>query len=344
MNEHSLNNRIEEKAKMKNEALRKLKKGTKLPVIMAPMFLISNPKMVLEACEAGIIGTFPALNAKTTEVLDEWLSEITKGIAALKEKKEETPAPWGINFISHRSNKRFEEDLQLIEKYQPPLVITSLGDPSPVVQVVREYGGVVLSDVINMEFAKKALEKGSDGLVLVSAGAGGHGGILNPIAFTHEVRKFFDGPLVLAGTITQGEDILVSEILGADFAYIGTRFIVAKESSAQDEYKQMIIDSTISDITYTPAFSGIHANYLTKSIEKAGLDPKKLPEKGTIDFSELSNLEAKAWRDIWGAGQGVGPINRIQFVKDIVKELEESYLSAQEKVVKNYEHSLQRLK
>lgn len=327
---------------MGNQATIQLKKGVKLPVILAPMFLISNPKMVLEASEAGIIGTFPALNARTTEDLDNWMTEITDGLEGLKKKNNEEPAPWGVNFISHRSNKRFQEDLSLIEKHQPPLVITSLGDPEPVVQVVKKYGGVVLSDVIDIKFAKKAIEKGSDGLVLVAAGAGGHGGRLNPIAFMHEVRGFFDGPIALSGAMSQGEDILIAETLGADFAYMGTKYIVAKESTASADYQQMVMDSTIEDITYTPAFSGIHANYLTQSIINSGLDPAALPEKGKIDFSELGNPDVRAWRDIWGAGQGVGPIKTQQSVKEITRELEEQYQKAQETIYKQYAAALEK--
>lgn len=328
---------------MTNEATKKLLRGVKLPVIMAPMFLISNPEMVLEACDAGIIGTFPALNTRTTEQLDDWMREITEGLR-LREKDGKALAPWGINFISHRSNKRFKEDLTLIKKYKPPLVITSLGDPGPVVAIVKEYGGVVLSDVIDIKFAKKALEKGSDGLVLVAAGAGGHGGRLNPIAFMHEVREFFDGPIALSGTLSKGEDILVAETLGADFAYFGTKFIVAKESSAVNDYRKMVIDSSISDITYTPVFSGIHANYLTKSIVNAGLDPEQLPEKGKVDFSELGNPDVKAWRDIWGAGQGVGPIKKELTVREITNELQGEYLKAKEKIANEYQQAVQQLK
>jgi len=323
--------------------MEKLKNGVKLPVIMAPMFIISNPKMVIEACKSGIIGTFPALNARTTEKLDQWLEEITREIEEIEKDTNEKLAPWGINFICHRSNKRFTEDLKLIEKYQPPLVITSLGDPSPVVEVVKNYGGVVLSDVIDIQFAKKALEKGSDGLVLVAAGAGGHGGRLNPISFIHEVREFFDGPLVLSGGLSKGEDILVSEVLGADFAYFGTKFIVSKESKAEEDYKKMIIESSIQDITYTPAFSGIHANYLTKSIENAGLDPDDLPDKGKLEYTARGNKEAKAWKNIWGAGQGVGPITKEQTIQEITNDLMKEYRSAKEKVAKQYENKIQHL-
>ncbi|MED1673397.1 nitronate monooxygenase [Pallidibacillus thermolactis] len=321
---------------MSKEKIMKLKEQVELPVIMAPMFLINDPNMVLRACESGIVGTFPALNARTTEILDDWLKQITTEWEELKQSNPDKKiAPWGINFISHRTNKRFYEDLQLIEKYQPPLVITSLGDPSPVVKIVHEYGGLVLSDVIDIKFAKKALEKGSDGLVLVTAGAGGHGGTYNPIAFIHEVREFFDGPLVLAGGLSKGEDILVAEILGSDFAYLGSRFIPAVESKAVAEYKEMILSSSIEDIIYTDTFSGIHANYLIPSIEKAGLDPKNLPSKDDIDFSNLREKKAKAWKDIWGAGQGIGSIKKIQTVAEIVEELKQQYDKAKAKVAKD---------
>ncbi|AXI10206.1 nitronate monooxygenase [Oceanobacillus zhaokaii] len=313
--------------------LNELKQQVKLPVIMAPMFLISNPKMVICACEAGIIGSFPALNARTTELLEKWIIEIKSDLEKIRmENPSKVISPWAINFISHKSNMRFEADLQLIEKHQPPLVITSLGDPSPVVKIVHNYGGLVFSDVINVKFAKKALEKGSDGLILVANGAGGHGGTLNPIAFVHEVREFFDGPIILGGSMSKGEDILAAEVLGADFAYMGTHFIVAEESGASEEYIRMAIDSSIDDIIYTPAFSGISANYLIPSIINSGLDPNNLPEKGKIDFSELGNPNIRAWKDIWGAGQGIGGIKETQSIAEITQELLGQYRTAQEKV------------
>ncbi|MEK4306087.1 NAD(P)H-dependent flavin oxidoreductase [Oceanobacillus sp. FSL K6-0251] len=306
-----------------------IKKKMELPVIMAPMFLISNPNMVVGACEAGIIGTFPALNARTKDVLDSWMAEINE---RLQEKEAANPeaamAPWGVNFISHSSNKRFYEDLELIEKHQPPIVITSLGDPSPVVKIVHSYGGLVLSDVVDVKFAEKALEKGSDGLILVASGAGGHAGTLNPFAFIEEVRSFFNGPVALAGTITKGEQILAAELLGADFAYIGTHFIATAESGASADYQESIIQSAAADIIYTPAFSGIPANYLIPSIVKAGLDPKNLPEKAGLDFKKLSDTSAKAWKDIWGAGQGVGGTTKIQTLQGAVDELKTAYTQA----------------
>ncbi len=318
--------------------LNDLKQQMKLPVMMAPMFLISNPNMVIRACASGIIGSFPALNARTTEMLDAWMTEINTAIAHLKkDQPNEKIAPWAVNFISHKSNKRFNADLALIEKHQPPVVITSLGDPSPVVQIVHPYGGLVFSDVINVKFAKKALEKGSDGLVLVASGAGGHGGTFNPFAFVHEIRNFFDGPLILSGTMSRGEDILAAEVLGADFAYFGTRFIAAAESGAADDYKAMTITSSIDDIVYTPAFSGIPANYLIPSIVRAGLDPKALPKNKKVDFSELGNPDIRAWKDIWGAGQGVGGVEKIQTVAEITEELRMQYETAQKKVSRTYD-------
>lgn len=313
---------------MQNSAVQKLKESMLLPVIMAPMFLVSNPNMVINACKAGIIGSFPVLNARTTEILEEWMIEITSGLESYqKQNPGEKAAPWAVNFISHHTNKRYESDLALIGKYQPPLVITSLGDPSPVVKVVHQYGGVVFSDVINTKFAKKAIEKGSDGLILVSNGAGGHGGEYNPFAFVHEVRDFWDGPIVLAGGMSKGEDILAAEILGADFVYMGTRFITAQESYASDTYKKMTMESTIEDIIYTDAFSGVNANYLIPSIVRAGLDPAKLQSKKEIDFSEL-DAGVKAWKDIWSAGQGVGAVKEIQPVAEIVGELKAGYEKA----------------
>lgn len=314
---------------MQQDAITRLKESVEIPVIMAPMFLISNPEMVINACASGIIGTFPALNARTSDILEDWMQKINTEIDRLEEENSTKKiAPWGINYIVHRSNKRYEEDLHLIEKYQPPIVITSLGDPGPVAKIVHAYGGVVLSDVINMKFAKKAIEKGTDGLVLVAAGAGGHAGTYNPIPFVHEVREFFSGPIVLSGGMTRGEDVLVTELLGADFSYFGTRFIPAEESSAEDAYKDMVTDTSIEDILYTDAFTGVNANYLTPSITGAGLDPANLKKKGNVDFSELRNKEVKAWKDVWGAGQGVGSTHHVQPIAEIVNELKSGYNQA----------------
>lgn len=320
---------------MTKTSIEKFKESTTIPVIMAPMFLINDPNMVLRACEAGIIGTFPALNARTNEILEGWFEQITTEWDRIKTANPDKKiAPWGINFISHRSNKRFTEDLQLIKKYQPPLIITSLGDPSPVVEIAHQYGGVVFSDVINVKFAEKAIEKGVDGLVLVCSGAGGHGGTYSPFAFIHEVKTFWDGPVVLAGAMSKGEDILAAEILGADFAYLGSRFIPAKESLANEAYKKMIIESRVEDIIYTDAFSGVNANYLIPSIKQVGLDPEKLQRKEKIDFSELGNPNIRAWKDVWSAGQGVGAITQVQSLAEIVAELKQQYEAAKEKIVK----------
>ncbi|MCM3478839.1 nitronate monooxygenase [Caldifermentibacillus hisashii] len=320
---------------MTKTSIEKFKESTTIPVIMAPMFLINDPNMVLRACEAGIIGTFPALNARTNEILEGWFEQITTEWDRIKTANPDKKiAPWGINFISHRSNKRFTEDLQLIKKYQPPLIITSLGDPSPVVEIAHQYGGVVFSDVINVKFAEKAIEKGVDGLVLVCSGAGGHGGTYSPFAFIHEVKTFWDGPVVLAGAMSKGEDILAAEILGADFAYLGSRFIPAKESLASEAYKKMVIESRVEDIIYTDAFSGVNANYLIPSIKQVGLDPEKLQRKEKIDFSELGNPNIRAWKDVWSAGQGVGAITQVQSLAEIVAELKQQYEAAKEKIVK----------
>ncbi|GAB3053102.1 NAD(P)H-dependent flavin oxidoreductase [Virgibacillus ainsalahensis] len=328
---------------MTKKSVNRIKESMNLPVIMAPMFLVSNPKMVTEACTSGIAGTFPALNARTGEILEEWMDEITQELEKAKQKyPNKKIAPWGINFIVHRTNKRYEEDLKLIEKYQPPIVITSLGDPSAVVEITQKYGGVVFSDVIDVKFAKKAIEKGADGLVLVTSGAGGHAGVLNPIAFLHEVREFWDGPIVLGGGMSKGEDILAAEILGADFVYMGSRFIPSVESSAVEEYKEMILNSSIEDIIYTDAFSGVNANYLIPSITKAGLEPDKLEKKKEVNFGESINTEAKAWKDIWGSGQGIGSINKIQTVSEIAQELESTYKEAKNKIIHNAKQAVKK--
>ncbi|SHG51527.1 NAD(P)H-dependent flavin oxidoreductase [Ornithinibacillus halophilus] len=311
------------------ESWKTLKDQVTLPVIVAPMFLISNPKMVVKSCELGMIGSFPTLNARTADILDEWFGTIKQELQALKDAHPDKKiAPWAVNFIAHRAhNKRYEEDLELIRKHQPPIVITSLGDPSPVAKIVHEYGGFVFSDVIDVKFAKKAIEKGSDGLILVAGGAGGHGGTYHPFAFVHEVKEFWDGPIILSGSISRGEDILAANAVGADFAYMGTRFLAAEESMAQNEYKEMVASSTVKDIFYTPAFSGVHANYLIPSIQNAGLDLKQLPQNG-----KLSDPDIKAWRDIWSAGHGVGSVKKIQSLTEIYEELKGQYEAAKAKI------------
>lgn len=316
---------------MSKDDIRSLKDSLQLPVIMAPMFLVSNPTTVLEACKNGIIGSFPTLNARTNEILDEWMGLIKQNLNRLEEENpEKVVAPWAINFIAHKShNKRYDEDLQLIKKHQPPIVITSLGDPSPIAKIVHSYGGMVLSDVIDTKFAKKAIEKGSDGLILITSGAGGHGGTLNPIAFIHEVQEFFEGPIILGGTISKGEDILAAEILGADFVYMGTRFIASHEAGVTQDYKEMLIHANIHDIIYTAAFSGVHANYLIPSLVKAGIHLDELPKEGKM---KLENPDIRAWRDIWSAGQGVGTVRKIQTIEEIINELKVQYKMAKEKI------------
>lgn len=314
---------------MSNQYIEEIKSSMKLPIIVAPMFLISNPRMVIESCKEGVIGSFPALNARTGDDFEKWMKQIKSELEIYKEKHPVAKvSPWGVNFIAHHSNKRYEEDLKLIKKHEPPIVITSLGDPSPIVKIVKGYGGLVFSDVINIHFAKKAIEKGSDGLVLVTSGAGGHGGTLNPMAFVNEVKRFFEGPIVLSGSISKGGDVLATEIMGADFAYMGSRFIATEESSAEKEYKDMVVDANIDDIIYTDAFSGVEGNYLIPSILRSGLDPKNLESPKDVSFDKMNRTDAKLWKDIWGAGQGVGSITKIQSLKEVVQELQKDYNQA----------------
>lgn len=299
-----------------------------LPVINAPMFLVSSPNMVIESCKNGIIGTFPLLNARTSELLENWMKHIS---AELQKAQTEDPsakiAPWGVNLIVHRTNKRFEEDLELIKKYEPPVVITSLGNPSDVAKIVHSYGGLVFSDVISLDHARKAAKTGIDGLILVSSGAGGHGGTLNPFAFLKAVKEFWDGITILAGAISAGDEILAAKILGADLVYMGTRFISTQESSASEEYRQMLVDSTLEDLVYTDAISGIKGNYLLPSLQKVGFDVENLMKTDSIDLS-FSESKAKAWKDIWSAGQGVGSVKKISSIKEVVDELKAEYQKA----------------
>ncbi|MBD3107966.1 nitronate monooxygenase [Bacillus sp. AGMB 02131] len=309
---------------MHNEFLEQVKNETVLPVIVSPMFIISKPKMVIESCKSGVIGTFPLLNARTEEQLIEWMEEITGELSRLKvENPDAKIAPWGVNLIVHSSNHRYEGDLEIIKKYQPPIVITSLGKPVKEVEIVHSYGGKVFSDVISTKHAKKAAEAGVDGLVLVCNGAGGHGGTLNPYAFVAEVRQFWDGLIILAGCLTNGRDVLSARALGADFAYMGTRFITTEEAAADEEYKEMIIESTTQDIIYTDAISGVNANFLTKSIIKAGLDVSNLKKKDKVEV--VHDEEAKAWKNIWSAGQGVGSITEVQPIAEVVRQLKEEH-------------------
>lgn len=297
----------------------------KLPVIVAPMFLVSTPKMVIEASNAGVIGSFPLLNARPVETCAEWLKEVKE---SLGEK------PWAVNFICHRgSNKRYEEDFELIRQYEPPIVITSLGSPADVIEIVHAYGGLVYSDVANIRHAKKAASSGVDGLILVCAGAGGHGGTINPFAFIAAVKKFYNGTIILSGSLSTGADVAAAKLMGADYAYMGTRFLATEESSAPEDYKQMVIDSSVEDVLYTDSFSGVPVNVLIPSLIKQGIDPKTLKPKDEIDLSHLVN--AKAWRDIWSAGHGVTTITKRETTKAIVDQLLAEYEEGVAGLVRN---------
>ncbi|MET3196022.1 nitronate monooxygenase [Bacillus sp. OAE603] len=306
----------------------------KLPAISAPMFLVSGPELVESVCLNGVIGSFPAPNARPIELLDQWMGSLNENLALAREKEPERKiAPWAINMVVHSSYSRLQEELELLKKHQPQLVITSLGSPKVVVDIVHSYGGLVFSDVSDMKFARKAAEAGVDGLILVSTGAGGHAGNLNGFAFVDSVRTFWDGIIVLAGGISTGKSILAAQAAGADLAYMGTRFIVAEESLANDEYRQMLVDSTQDDIVLTDAFSGVKANMLIPSIVKAGLDPALLKKKDKVEFDSMKNeTSAKAWKEIWSAGHGVGAITKISSAADIISELEEEYNVAVQKL------------
>ena len=290
-----------------------------LPLIGAPMFIVSNPALVIAQCRAGIIGSFPALNARPESLLDDWLTEIKEALAA----PSDTPvAPFAVNQICHPSNTRLEHDVMACVKHRVPIVITSLSPPAEIVQAVHSYGGKVFHDVINVRHAKKAAAQGVDGLILVAAGAGGHAGPLSPFALVQEVREWFDGIIILSGAIASGHAIAGALAMGADLAYSGTTFIATEEANAEPEYKQMLVDSVASDIIYSSLFTGVHGNYLKPSVSRAGLDPDNLPDgdKESMNFEKLSG-GSKAWKDIWGAGQGLGAIEAVQPTADLVKQL-----------------------
>jgi nitronate monooxygenase len=302
-----------------------------LPVIGSPMFIVSGPELVIAQCKAGIVGSFPALNARPAEVLEQWLQRITTELDDYRAKNPDKPvAPFAVNQIVHQSNDRLQHDVEMCVKYKVPIVITSLRAPNEVVDAIHSYGGIVLHDVINIRHAKKALEAGVDGLILVCAGAGGHAGTLSPFALVSEVRQFFNGPIALSGSISHGGQVLAAQAMGADFAYMGTRFIATQEANAAASYKQMLIDSAAGDIVYSSLFTGVHGNYLKKSITAAGMDPDNLPEadKSTMSFGSGGTSKSKAWRDIWGAGQGVGMIQDSPPVADLVARLKREYDAA----------------
>ncbi|MGD9773642.1 NAD(P)H-dependent flavin oxidoreductase [Diaphorobacter sp.] len=303
-----------------------------LPVIGSPLFIISNPQLVIEQCKAGIVGSMPALNARPAEQLDDWLAEITETLAAWNRAHPEQPAaPFAINQIVHKSNDRLEHDLQVCAKYKVPIVITSLGAREDVNQAVHGWGGVVLHDVINNQFAHKAIDKGADGLVAVAAGAGGHAGVKSPFALVQEIRQWFDGPLALSGSIASGGAILAAQAMGADFAYIGSAFIATHEARAADAYKQAIVECTSDDIVYSNLFTGVHGNYLAPSIRNAGLDPDNLP---VSDPSKMNfGSDRKAWKDIWGCGQGIGVIREVTGAGELIARLKREYQQALERVL-----------
>jgi nitronate monooxygenase len=305
-----------------------LRDRLRLPVIGSPLFIISNPDLVIAQCKAGIVGAFPALNARPVSMLDEWLHRITEELAAWDRDHPETPsAPFAVNHIVHKSNDRLEQDVELSTKWKAPVVITSLGAQTPVNDAVHSYGGVVLHDVINDRFARKAIEKGADGLIPVAAGAGGHAGHLSPFALIQGLREWFDGPIALSGAIAHGRAVLGAQAMGADLAYVGSAFIATKEANANPAYQQMIVESTGEDITYTNLFTGVHGNYLTPSIVAAGLDPANLPvsDASAMNFGSGGNSKAKAWRDIWGCGQGIGAVKDIPHAAELVARLAAEY-------------------
>lgn len=312
-----------------------LQQRLRLPVVGSPLFLVSGPELVIAQCRAGIIGSFPSLNARPQSMLREWLVQITRALTDHDARNPESPAsPYAVNLIAHHTNERLDQDLETIVDFQVPIVITSLGARPEVNEAIHSYGGIVLHDVINDRFARKAIDKGADGLIAVAAGAGGHAGIQSPFALLQEIRLWFDGPLVLSGAIAHGRSILAAQAAGADLAYIGSAFIPTREANADSRYQEMVLESAASDIIYSSLFTGVHGNYLRASIQAAGLDPDNLAssDPSTMDFGSdrLAGASAKAkpWRDIWGAGQGVGILDRIRTVAEFVDSLEEQYHTA----------------
>ena len=303
------------------------------PVIGSPLFIISNPKLVIAQCIAGVVGSMPALNARPAAQLEEWLIEITETLAAYNKANPDKPAaPFAINQIVHKSNDRLEHDMAMCVKYKVPIIITSLGAREDINAAAHSYGGVVLHDIINNKHARKAIEKGADGLIAVAAGAGGHAGVKSPFALIQEIRQWFDGPVALSGAISTGGAVLAAQAMGADFGYIGSAFIATEEARAAQEYKQSIVDSNSDDIVYSNLFTGVHGNYLAPSIRNAGMDPDNLPvsDPSKMDFG---GEKTKAWKDIWGCGQGIGAINKIQTTAEYVAQLKREYAAARERLL-----------
>ena len=307
----------------------------RVPVIAAPMFIVSTPKLVIAQCTSGIVGSFPALNARPASQLDEWLHEIEEALAAWDRDHPGRPAaPFAVNQIVHRSNDRIEHDLAICEKRKVPIVITSLGARPELNDAVHGWGGITLHDVIDDRFARKAIDKGADGLIAVAAGAGGHAGRWSPFALLQEIRAWFDGPLVLSGAIATGSAVLAAQAAGADLAYVGSPFIATQEANAPDGYKQAIVDSSAADIVYTNLFTGVHGNYLRSSIAAAGLDPDNLDgiDPTAMKFGSDGSSRAKAWRDIWGSGQGIGAIDRVRPAAELIDLLAQQYAAAKERL------------
>jgi nitronate monooxygenase len=303
-----------------------------LPIIGSPLFIISNPKLVIEQCKAGVVGSMPALNARPASQLDEWLAEITETLAAYNQANPDAPAaPFAINQIVHKSNDRLDHDMEMCAKYKVPIIITSLGARTDVNDAVHAWGGVVLHDIINNFFAKKAIEKGADGLIAVAAGAGGHAGTKSPFALIQEIRQWFDGPVALSGSIASGGAVLAAQAMGADFGYIGSAFIATEEARAQDAYKQAIVDGNSDDIVYSNLFTGVHGNYLKPSIKAAGLDPDNLPESDPSKMNFGGDAK-KAWKDIWGCGQGIGAIDKVVPTAELVARLKREYAAARSRL------------
>ncbi|MBR7620456.1 nitronate monooxygenase [Phenylobacterium sp. 20VBR1] len=308
-----------------------LSERLRIPVIASPLFIISGPELVIAQCKAGVVGSFPALNARPVSQLDEWLAQITEELADWDRKNpDHLSAPFAVNQIVHKSNNRLEEDVELAVKYRVPITITSLGAQQSVNDAIHSYGGIVLHDVINAKFARKAVEKGADGLIPVAAGAGGHAGGLSPFALVQELREWFDGPIALSGAIANGRAILGAQAMGADLAYIGSAFIATQEARAVQGYKDMIVESSGEDIVYSSLFTGVHGNYLRPSIARAGLDPDNLPhgDPSKMNFGSGGNTEAKAWKDIWGCGQGIGAVKGIPTAGELVDRLAAEYEQA----------------
>ena len=316
-------------------ALPPVLRSLRLPVVGAPLFIVSNPKLVIAQCTSGIVGSMPALNARPAAQLDEWLAEITQALAQWDREHPDAPAaPYAINQIVHRSNDRLDHDMQVCARYKVPVVITSLGARTDVNEAVHGWGGIVLHDIINNTFARKAIEKGADGLIAVAAGAGGHAGVKSPFALVQEIREWFDGPVALSGAIATGDAVLAAQAMGADLAYIGSAFIATEEARAPDDYKQAIVDGSSDDIVYSSLFTGVLGNYLRRSIVNAGLDPDKLPESdpSAMSFGGGEGSKKKAWKDIWGSGQGIGAVEAVVPAREFIDRLASEYRAARERL------------